>query len=715
MNLLYQRFAGSAAWNASFAKTARASLCGVGAAWGRRFVILSVYAWCFLWEFVPCACAFASPRIDSLQRALNTATDKERVGLLNELAREYRYIALDSSFIYAEQAQKLAEKLNDPLGVAFALRSMGQVYYNQGKYDTALEFQVRALRAFEEANHLPGIASASNLIGDNYRAQAKYDEAMRHYHRALAIHKEANNKERIATVLNNIGVCFIRRRQFDLALDTLLYAERLYAEANSPNIVWAWLNLSEYYTIREDYANAREYALKTLDLARQTNDRRSIMAALYTIGLSYNHLRRFDSALAYTLRACESAERFGFRDELKQSYFVLSEIYANTKQYDSSLLYFKRYVALRDSLLSVEMQNNAMRLQMQLETAKQEEEIKRLSLLRNSLLVGLGLLMVVVGLTANRYRLKRRSEEELKRTNDEILRQQSILEKQATEIELTNTELQSTIEAVHQRNYELAELNREKNEILGIVAHDLKNPVSNIRMLAKLLRDDASTLTIAEIQEFAGDIHTVSERMFELITTLLDISAIEQGTLRFSFSVFEIASLVENVVNNYKARAQAKDITLHFEQNQNVEGLERYSLIAYADKNATLQTLDNLLSNAVKYSPCGKNVWVRVLDDYAAVLNSSTPSEHLLAPSQAYVRIEIQDEGPGLTEEDMSKVFGKFTRLSAKPTAGEHSTGLGLSIVKKMVEGMNGKVWVESKPGKGATFVVLLPKGEALL
>jgi signal transduction histidine kinase len=108
-------------------------------------------------------------------------------------------------------------------------------------------------------------------------------------------------------------------------------------------------------------------------------------------------------------------------------------------------------------------------------------------------------------------------------------------------------------------------------------------------------------------------------------------------------------------------------------------------------------------------------VWIRVLSDDYAVLHDTTPQGGLLAPSQDFIRIEVQDEGPGLTNEDKDKIFGKFTRLSAKPTAGEHSTGLGLSIVKKMVEGMNGKVWVESEFGKGATFILLLPKGEAII
>jgi len=102
------------------------------------------------------------------------------------------------------------------------------------------------------------------------------------------------------------------------------------------------------------------------------------------------------------------------------------------------------------------------------------------------------------------------------------------------------------------------------------------------------------------------------------------------------------------------------------------------------------QVLENLVSNAVKYSPPGKNIFVRLKKEASAA------------------RCEVQDEGPGLSAEDQKKLFGKFARLSAKPTGGEHATGLGLSIVKRMVEAMHGKVWCESEPGKGATFIVTM-------
>jgi signal transduction histidine kinase len=167
-------------------------------------------------------------------------------------------------------------------------------------------------------------------------------------------------------------------------------------------------------------------------------------------------------------------------------------------------------------------------------------------------------------------------------------------------------------------------------------------------------------------------------------------------------------------VERYQQPATAKNITLHYSYET------AYSL-ALVDEHALMQVLDNLLSNAVKYSPHGKNVFVRLRHSSLAIghwsdENNPQPTAQVInvpmtnAPTtNDYVRIEVQDEGQGISEADMTKLFGKFARLSARPTGGEVSTGLGLSIVKKMVEAMNGRVWCESEAGKGATFIVEFP------
>jgi signal transduction histidine kinase/ligand-binding sensor domain-containing protein len=266
----------------------------------------------------------------------------------------------------------------------------------------------------------------------------------------------------------------------------------------------------------------------------------------------------------------------------------------------------------------------------------------------------------------------------LEQANREIHRQQHILESQAADIELANSELQ-------ERNSQLQALNQEKNEFLGIATHDLKNPLAAIRMTISLIQRYFERMTKDEVIERLGAIATSAERMTTIITNLLDINAIESGKFNITPSNIELVALTRAIVEEYRERATAKNLALHFTTPAE-------SISAYADANVTMEVLDNLISNAVKYSPQGKNIYIR--------LNISNEA----------VAVEVQDEGPGLSDEDKKHLFGKFARLSARPTAGEHSTGLGLSIVKRMVEAMNGRVWCESELGKGAKFCVELPK-----
>jgi signal transduction histidine kinase/ActR/RegA family two-component response regulator len=234
-------------------------------------------------------------------------------------------------------------------------------------------------------------------------------------------------------------------------------------------------------------------------------------------------------------------------------------------------------------------------------------------------------------------------------------------------------------------NAQLVRLNQEKNEFLGIAAHDLKNPLSGILNAAKLMQEIADEILAAEIREYAGMISENSRQMVDLITNLLDVNQIESGKISVKLEAVDLANSAEKLLKNYQGRAEAKNIRLHFETHAKQTQI-------MADKNILRQVLDNLISNAIKYSPADREVFVRIV------------------ASDKTVRCEVQDQGPGLSIEDQQKLFGKFTRLTARPTAGEHSTGLGLFIVKKMAEAMHGQVWCESTEGQGACFTVEFPQ-----
>lgn len=237
---------------------------------------------------------------------------------------------------------------------------------------------------------------------------------------------------------------------------------------------------------------------------------------------------------------------------------------------------------------------------------------------------------------------------------------------------------------LQEKNDALIKLNQEKNEFLGIAAHDLRNPLSAIQSLANIIRTSFDDFNKPKLVDFASMIEVSAQKMFSLIKNLLDVNAIESGHKNFLFATHNLLPFLQNVVNNYLEPAKAKEISLQFEATP-----DEYQILT--DENAIIQVLDNLISNAIKYSPIGKTVYVRLLK------NENT------------VRCEIQDEGVGLNEEDQERLFEKFSRLSPRPTGGEHSTGLGLFIVKKLVEAMKGKVWCQSQLGKGSTFFVEFP------
>jgi two-component system sensor histidine kinase/response regulator len=237
------------------------------------------------------------------------------------------------------------------------------------------------------------------------------------------------------------------------------------------------------------------------------------------------------------------------------------------------------------------------------------------------------------------------------------------------------------LELKHARQ-RLREMNDEKNEFMGIAAHDLRSPLNAIKGYSEMVLED--TALGGENAELVENIHEAATRMAQMVQNLLDANRIERGEMQLNLGPVDFSALVAAVVATQRPRAVAKQQTLHWQPEAGPTPVQ-------ADATVLTQIIENLLSNAVKYSPPGRNIYVR------------------LRKEAQQVRCEVRDEGPGLSMEDQKKLFGKFARLSAKPTAGEGSTGLGLSIVKRMVEAMNGQVWCESELGEGATFVTESP------
>lgn len=246
------------------------------------------------------------------------------------------------------------------------------------------------------------------------------------------------------------------------------------------------------------------------------------------------------------------------------------------------------------------------------------------------------------------------------------------------EIENQKEEIETQKESLEFKNHELRDLNEEKNHLMGVLAHDLRNPLTSLLTITNLLKSEQEDLHQDHV-EYVDAMLGALDRMQNMISRTLDIKATEAGDLKMEWAPVKLDDVVSNVVEDFRGRAAEKDIQVE---------VSTVGLQAKLDESYTEQVLENLISNAIKFTPPGKQVWVEMENN------------------NGKVKVVIKDEGPGLLEEDQEKLFGKYQRLSAKPTGGESSTGLGLSIVKKYVEAMNGRVWCESEYGKGATFIV---------
>ncbi len=247
-------------------------------------------------------------------------------------------------------------------------------------------------------------------------------------------------------------------------------------------------------------------------------------------------------------------------------------------------------------------------------------------------------------------------------------------------------------------NTRLSELDKERSAFLGVAAHDLRSPLNSIMGFTQLMQQFGTGYDEMQTDSLER-IYNASTRMRDLLDQFLSAQAIEEGKIKLRREPCDLTILAGGVVANHRDAATAKSIVLVFQPQ---DGLEPVT----ADRNATLQILENLLSNAIKFSPPGRPITVRVRPAGAASGHDGSNGRD----QPEGVRVEVQDAGPGLSEEDQQKLYGRFAKLSARPTAGEASNGLGLSIVKRLAEGMNGQITCQSRLGEGSTFSLTLPR-----
>lgn len=565
---------------------------------------------------------------------------------LNNTGVVYRRVAdYEQALTFHLKALKIAESINDKVTISAAVNSIGNIYLSMEEWSKALNYFSKGLELETARKNKLGIAINLNNIGGVYKNLGNYENALHHYQQSLVLNTQMNNSKGIAICLNDIG--------------------NIHNKTNRPD-------------------EALVYYLRALEINNQLGDKAYIAESYIHIGEVSSQLKNYKKSLSFLEKGLHLAQKAGAKKQIQLCYEALSQLYSRMGKYEQALNHYKLAISYKDSLLNETNTKNIANLQALFDNKKKEarigilehekeakeQKIRHQRIVGAILVLGILLILMLFGILYKNYRSR-------KYTNQ-------ILAYQNAAINLQKDEIVRQKENIDLKNQELILLNEEKTHLIGIVAHDLRSPLSRIFGLSHLMQMSSNKLS-DEQKQYLQYISEETARLNDMTAKILDMNAIEQQRINLKLEKIDICCLLQETISNIEATAIKKYIQVHFATS----ATENYAAL---DWGYATQIFENLLSNAVKFSPAYKHIYVQVQEN----------AEH--------IQISIQDEGPGFSTEDMGKLFGKFQKLSARPTAGEASTGLGLSIVKKYVEAMQGSIRCESNQGQGAKFVLTFSK-----
>lgn len=560
--------------------------------------------------------------------------------------------ALDNSF----KAKEAFMRANMLMEVGQVLNQIGIIYDQKGLYSEALESYLNALDIAISTQDIDSEILISNNLGVIYDNMNNLEKSQEYYSEALekaGIHGMADNE---ATLMNNLSYIHLKKGDTITALSLLKKSLKI--------------DLSEIYPCFDSYPNegigsiyiakglldsAEYYLNNSLKKAIECQDV-VVSANVYKdLGMLETKRKNSGKALSYLSEGLQLSKDAGLITEIQESYKELYKFYKSIGNTSQAIMFLESYQTLTDSIYKAKNVEKATQLAAEYDFRKQVETLE-----------------------AERRASDTQFLEELRLKN----RQNTITNIAMILFALLAISLGRSYYVIQKNNKKLKWLNEEKNTLMGMVAHDLRNPLNMIKGLMDLIKDTRPTDKNDEDEHYLDLVTESTDKMRSMIDRVLDISAVENMKVNLNLERRNLAYLVFKSSENFRQIASQKKIEIHNDFDLQSE------FNSNVDPNYFDQVMDNLLSNAIKFSEIGKKIILKI--EQSGIENV----------------ISIKDEGPGMSEDDHKKLFSKFTKLTAKPTSNEQSTGLGLSIVQKFVLAMNGEINCHSTEGVGTTFSI---------
>ena len=595
--------------------------------------------------------------------AENSGDKKILLKSLNNLASLcFKQENFDDAMKFYSEALTLANELNNNSELAAINTSLGRIYRRLGNYEKAIENDLKAIEIFENLKDEKNIALLYNNLGIDYYRLSDYTKTMEYYQKSLDKRIKIADSLGIADSYNNIAMVYDEQKQYNKALEYYNKALIIFKKTgNKSGLADTYNNIAGTFYHKEDFEKVLEYALKSLKIRDELGNKWEISFTLINIGILNKTLGNIEEAVDYLKRGIKIAGETNALSLLSLGYNHLAELYFDSGNFKEAYKFRNSYSAVQDSMFKEESAKAIAEMQTKYETEKRQKEIELLNkekdiqslkLIRSEnfrifLLVISVLLVLTAILIYSRYRIKIKTNKLLKDKNQQL---------------------------------EIA--NATKDKFFTIIAHDLKNPLSGIKIISQSLSENIEKINHEELLYYLNELNSSSANLFELLSNLLQWARSQTGKLQFKPGEINLYETFDNNLKLLIPLAEKKKISIINEIPK--------STSVYADFNMLNTVIRNLVSNAIKFTGSDGTISIK------AVRKNGT------------VQIIVKDTGIGIDKEDIPKLFRIDVDTSTIGFSEEKGTGLGLILCKELIEKNRGTIWAESESGKGSAFCFTL-------
>ncbi len=590
--------------------------------------------------------SFTSPYWDAYKKAVTVPEKREAYKKLEKIYSRYQ---IDTAILISEDFIKYAKE-KDREYIPFAQLRIGYSYIKKLNLEKASQNLLPILDEAEKNNNDSLKAAALQTIAYLNKSEKNKPLTIKRASEAAAIHEKLKQWRELGLDYMIIGSMYnptdTTLIYYNKALELALKYQYKDLEFTAMN------NTGVNYQLRGDIDKAREYYIKSAQIMETLPDEKyGLCFSLLNIGHTYRKENRWNEAEPWYNRALPVCLSCGNTEGEASIYIGLKEMYMARQDYKQAM-HYQQLQFKTDSLhLSQQYSRANLELETIYKTAQKEKEISREKEKRNRLLFFSGSLLLLVAMGFYIFR------------NRQLLKQKRA--KLLAEME-------------HAEAEKLRHLDKVKNSFFANISHEFRTPLT--LMIGPLKQMEQGKMDEDSSKKYMKMMRHNGERLLHLINQMLDLSKLESGKLGLQVSKTDITGLLKATVYSFNSMAEQKQVNYHTH-------FPEHEIIGWVDKDKFQKIITNLLSNAFKFTPENGSVSVDVEN------------------GDKRIRITVGDSGPGIPKEQLDKIFDRFYQVEGT----EGGTGIGLSLVKELVQLHKGQISVSSDTGRGASFRFSIP------